>query len=226
MIEKTSSEMIPSPKRRVALGHIAGALASAFLPAVLPAHGADTYTEGADFERLPSALPKEAPGKIEVMEFFAYWCPHCNAFDPVLNEWSKRQAGDVVLLHTPWAYQDSQVPLQRLYYALEALGKEGELRARVFSAIHIDHNPLSTIDQQAEWAAKNGIDAKKYRDTYESFSVETKTRRATQIAQSAGISAVPTVVVNGKYVIGSRNNTLMVADFLVGEERKLVAKKA
>lgn len=216
----------PVPRRRATLARLAGALAAAWLAPVLPAaRAADQYVEGSDYDRLATPLEKEAPGKIEVMEFFAYWCPHCNAFDPLLNEWAKRQGSDVVLLHTPWAYNDAQVPLERLYYVLDSLGRESELRAHVFGAIHIDHNPLSTLDAQAEWAGKNGIDPKKYRELYESFSVQAKTRRASQLAQSANVSGVPTLVVDGKYVVGSRSNPLLVADFLVAGERKLMTKK-
>jgi len=184
------------------------------------------FVEGTDYDRLPTALSKEAPGKIEVMEFFAYWCPHCNEFDPRLNEWATRQPSDVVLLHTPWAYQDSQVPYQRLFYILEELGREKELRARVFAAIHTDHIRMDTVDQQAAWAAKNGIDAQKFRQMSESFSVQTSVRRASQLAINANVSGVPTLMVEAKYVIGSRSDSLQVADFLIAQTRKQGGKKA
>jgi protein dithiol oxidoreductase (disulfide-forming) len=227
MTSKQTPDPAVSVPRRATLGRLAGALAAAWLaPAMSPVAAQEQYVEGSDFDRLPSPLAKEVPGKIEVMEFFAYWCPHCNVFDPSLNEWSKRQPADVVLLHTPWAYQDAQVPLQRMYYVLDALGRESELRARVFSAIHVEHNTLMTPEQQSEWAAKNGIDAKKYRELYESFTVQAKTRRATQMAQSANVSGVPTLMVDGRYLVGSRSSALLVTDFLVTGERKLLPKKS
>jgi len=171
------------------------------------------------------AQPTDSPGKIEVIEFFAYWCPHCNDFDPPLNEWIKRQGPDVVVRHVPIAFNDAQVPLQRIYYVLDALGKEPELRAKVFAAIHIDNNPLNTPDEQAAFAAKNGIDRKKYLDLYNSFSIQARVTRASQMAQAYGVDSVPTLAVDGKYTLGGRPNTLGVLDQLVAMERKSMGGK-
>ena len=195
-------------------------LAALLLGATCQAQTIGTLQEGKDYQRLSIAQPTDSPGKIEVIEFFAFWCPHCNDFDPSLNAWIKRQGADVVVRHVPIAFNDAQEPLQRIYYVLDALGKEPELRAKVFAAIHIDHDPLNTADDQAAFAAKNGINPKTYLNLYNSFSVQTHVTRANQLAQAYGVDSVPTLAVNGKYTLGGRPNTLSVLDQLVASERK------
>ncbi len=215
---------IMDPSRRKALTLVAAGAATAMLAPQL-ARTQALVTEGTDYELLESPLATESePGKIEVREFFGYWCPHCNDFEPSLNDWAKRQNTGAVLAHTPVAWQPAQVPYQRLFYTLEALGKESQLRAHVFAAIHLEHNLLDTVDAQATWAAKNGLDSAKFRETYASFTVQTKTQRATQVAQQAGVVSIPTLIVKGKYMV-SKANPLPVVDYLVGVERRLALGK-
>ena len=87
-----------------------------------------------------------AAGKVEVIEFFWYSCPHCNAFEPKLEAWIKKLPGDVVLKRVPVAFRDDFVPQQRLFYTLEALGKLDELHAKVFQAIHAERLPINRED--------------------------------------------------------------------------------
>ena len=79
-----------------------------------------------------SAAPVDAPaGKVEVVEFFWYSCPHCNAFEPQLEAWVKQAAGRRgVPARAGGLLGDDFVPQQRLYYALEAMGKVDELHAQ------------------------------------------------------------------------------------------------
>jgi thiol:disulfide interchange protein DsbA len=176
--------------------------------------------EGRDYQRLDPVQPSEATGKVEVTFFFGYWCPHCNAFDPGFTDWAKKQAATVSVRYVPVAFAENQVPLQRLYYVLDALGKESELHAKVFAQIHVDGNPLNTLELQTQFAQKNGIDPKKYADLYNSFSVQSRVRRAAQMVQSYGVDGIPFVTVDGKFHIGEQRNTFDVLDYLVASERK------
>ncbi|MGA2551004.1 MAG: thiol:disulfide interchange protein DsbA/DsbL [Burkholderiaceae bacterium] len=179
-----------------------------------------TFVEGKDYVPVDPPQPVENPGKVEVIFFFGYWCPHCNEFDPGFTSWSKKQGADVVIRHIPIAFMDSEVPLQRLFYTLDALGKEGELHSKVFAAIHQEQNPLNTLDLQMQFAQKNGIDPQKFKDLYNSFSVQSRVRRASQVAQSYGVDSVPFVTVDGKYQVPNQRNTFDILDFLVAAERK------
>lgn len=196
-------------------------LALVFVGFALQTHAQGTPpAEGRDFERVDPVQPVETPGKVEVIFFFGYWCPHCNEFDPGFSAWTQKQAADVVIRHVPIAFNDGQVPLQRLYYVLDSLGQETALRSKVFAAIHVDQNPLNTPELQAQFAQKNGIDSKKYLDLYNSFSIQSRVRRATQMAQSYGVDGIPFVAVDGKYRLGERASVYTTLDYLVAAERK------
>lgn len=162
--------------------------------------------EGINYTVVKPAQPTTAPaGKTEVIEFFGYWCPHCNDFEPVMSDWSKRNDAKVAMTYVPLplGFQASQSGLQKLYYALDTLGKEKELRRKVFSSIHGDHSlpPSPDTGAMADWAAKNGIDKKTFIDALNSFTVQTKVNRANQIAAAYGVTGVPALAIGGKYLL-------------------------
>jgi protein dithiol oxidoreductase (disulfide-forming) len=182
--------------------------------------------EGTDYLALDKRVSVDAPqGKVEVIEFFWYSCPHCNAFEPKLEAWSKKLPADVVLRRVPVAFRDDFVPQQRLYYTLEALGKLGELHAKVFQAIHADRQSINREDLILEWAAKQGLDQAKFKELYNSFSISTKTRRATQLQDAFKVQGVPAIGIAGRYytdgtMAGTLDRALQVTDYLIAEARK------
>jgi thiol:disulfide interchange protein DsbA len=182
--------------------------------------------EGADYKTLDKRAPVDAPaGKIEVVEFFWYSCPHCNAFEPKLVAWSKKLPPDVVLKRVPVSFRDSFVPQQRLFYTLEAMGKLDELHSKVFEAIHVQRQPTDKEDTIVAWAEKHGLDKAKFQETYNSFSVQTKTRRASQLQDIYKVEGVPALGVAGRWytdgtMAGNPERALQVVDYLVAEARK------
>ncbi|RYF42378.1 MAG: thiol:disulfide interchange protein DsbA/DsbL [Comamonadaceae bacterium] len=182
--------------------------------------------DGTDYRALDKRVAVEAPaGKIEVVEFFWYSCPHCNAFEPRLEAWSKKLPADVVLRRVPVAFRDDFVPQQRLFYALEAMGKLPELHAKVFNAIHMEKQHIDKEATILAWVGKNGVDVAKFQETYNSFSVSTKARRAAQLQDAYKVEGVPALGVAGRYytdgtMAGNMDRALQVADFLVAEARK------
>ena len=185
-----------------------------------------TFKEGGDYLKLGRPAPVDAPAdKVEVIEFFWYSCPHCNAFEPTFDAWAKKQPAHVVVKRAPVAFQDSFVPQQRLYYALEAMGKVEELHRKVFHAIHTERQRLATQDQIADWIAKQGIDRAKFLEVYNAFGVAGKARRATQLQDAYQVDGVPSLGIAGKYFTsGSLAQTLprslQVADHLIAQSRK------
>ena len=182
--------------------------------------------EGSDYLLLDKpAATEAAAGKIEVVEFFWYSCPHCNRFEPQLEEWIKKVPKDVFIRRTPVAFRPDFEPQQRLYYVLETLGKVDELHKKVFYAIHVEKQTLNTVDQIAAWAEKQGINKAKFTEAYNSFPVATKTRKATLLQDAYKVDGVPALGVAGRYFTsGSLAQTmeraLVVADYLVGMTRK------
>ncbi|TWO68277.1 thiol:disulfide interchange protein DsbA/DsbL [Caenimonas sedimenti] len=183
--------------------------------------------EGKEFRTLDKRVPVDAPaGKIEVIEFFWYSCPHCNAFEPKLVSWIKSAPADIVVRRVPVAFRDDFVPQQRLFYTLEAMGKLDDLHHKVFASIHgSTKEALNREELIVAWAEKNGLDKAKFAETYNSFSVQTKARRATQLQDAYKVEGVPAMGVAGRYytdgtMAGTIEKALQVTDYLIGEARK------
>jgi thiol:disulfide interchange protein DsbA len=213
-------------KRREFSAAVAGVLgASAFVaPQSVLAQGRPQ--DGKDFRTLDKKAPIEAPaGKIEVVEFFWYSCPHCNAFEPKLNAWLKKLPQDVSFRRVPVAFRDDFVPQQRLYYTLEAMGKVDQLHDQVFAAIHEQHQPTNREDSIVAFAEKNGLDRAKFQELYNSFGVSTKARKAKQLQDQYEVDGVPAIGVAGQYytdgtLAGGMDRALQVVDYLVAEARR------
>lgn len=181
--------------------------------------------EGFDYRVLPIAQATEAKGKIEVIEFFWYGCPHCHDFEPQLDAWVKRQAKDVSVKKVPVAFRDDLLPHSQLFYALESLGKSN-LHAKVMETMHVGKKKLLSESDIADWAVSQGIEREAFLKAFKSFTVTSKARAANQIAQAYRIDGVPTVAVQGKYITspsitaGSKARAIEAMDHLVNKARK------
>jgi thiol:disulfide interchange protein DsbA len=176
---------------------------------------------GTDYLPLDPSAPVEAPaGKIEVVEFFWYNCPHCNAFEPLLAGWIKTLPKDVAFRRAPVAFRDDFVPQQRLYFTLEAMGLVEKLHSKVFAAIHVEKLDLSKAAAIADWVAKQGVDMVKFNQQYSSFTVATKATKAAQLQNAYKVEGVPALGVAGRYYVDgtlakSMGNALKIVDSLV-----------
>ena len=207
----------------------AGTLAA--LPLGVQAQGKPP-AEGKDYLLLSKPAPSEAPaGQIEVVEFFWYSCPHCNEFEPQLEAWAAKAPKDVSLRRVPVSFRPDFEPQQRLYYVLEALGKVAALHKKVFYAIHVEKQTLNTADLVTAWAQKQGIDKAKFTELYNSFPVNMKARKATQLQEAFMVDGVPALGVDGRYytsgsLAGNMARALTVTDHLLSLARSSKAAPA
>ena len=180
---------------------------------------------GTDYLVLDKKAAVEAPaGKVEVVEFFWYNCPHCNAFEPTLEAWIKRVPKDLSVRRVPVGFRDEFVPQQRLYYALEAMDLLDKLHAKVFAAIHAEKQQLNKGEAIADWVAKQGVDRAKFMERYNDFSTASKAGKATQLQNVYRVEGVPALGVAGRFYTDgtlARNmpRALQVVDYLVAEVR-------
>ena len=183
-----------------------------------------------DYVTLKTPVPVESGGKIEVLEFFQYSCPHCASYDPYLQAWRKKLPSDVDYKRIPIAWDNSTMPHVRIYYTLETLGKLDDMHQKVFTAIQKNRQPMVNPEQIADFMAANGIDRKQWIDTYNSFSVAARSNRAGQLWRAYKIDGTPAVAVDGKFttapsMVGSREGSLIVLDYLVQRARAEKSKK-
>lgn len=213
-------------KRRdfsVTAASLAAAAAGSALGLPALAQGAP-FKEGKDYAKLAKPVASTAAaGKVEVVEFFWYSCAHCNAFEPVLATWMKSTASkNASVQRVPVAFNASFAAQQKLYYTLEGMGKVDELHARVFRAIHVERQNLSKEDGILAWMGKQpGVDMVKFKEVYNSFSVASQVRRATQLQEAYGVEGVPSMGVAGLYytdgtMAGSMPSVLAVVNHLIG----------
>jgi thiol:disulfide interchange protein DsbA len=202
---------------------VAGAALAPFETALAQAAGP---VEGKDFTKLEPPQPSGAPpGKVEVLEFFSYACPHCSAFEPTLEAWEKTLPAEASFRRVPVSFLMNAENFMRTYYALETIGAVQAMQLKIFRAIHIEHVRLETGENMAEFVAKNGGDAAKFLAAFKSFSVATSVTRAKKMMADYKVESVPTLIVQGRYVTsptiaGGQPQALAVVDGLVQRLRK------
>ena len=195
-----------------------------FLPSISGAQS-PKIEEGFDYRILPVAQSVESKGKVEVIEFFWYGCPHCYDFEPELSAWVKRQPKDVIFRRVPVAFRDDFMPHSQLFYALETLGKGDAMNEKVMYAMHKENKRLMTENEITDWAVSQGIDRNTFLATYRSFAVISKARTARQLTDAYRIDGVPTIVMQGRYVTspsiaGTKAKAISVMDYLEQKIRK------
>ena len=180
---------------------------------------------GVHYLALGAPAPTEAPaGKVEVLEFFWYSCGHCNSFEPELAAWLKRMPKNVAFRRVPVAFNASFVPQQRLYFSLEALGLVDKLHVKVFDAIHKEKLKLDDGQAITAWVVQNGVDQAKFLAAYNSFAVETKTKKSVQLQEAYKVEGVPALGIAGRFytdagLAGGMTRALLVVEMLAAQQK-------
>jgi thiol:disulfide interchange protein DsbA len=156
---------------------------------------------GVDYVTLSTPQPAPMVGKkVEVIEFFAYHCPACNALEPELHAWVKQQGDNINFKRIPFPFTGPNDPEAHLYLTLEAMGLTEQMNARVFRAFHVERQRLTRDDVIIDWVAKQGVDKAKFLSYWNSFGVKTKLKRLPVLVSSYKISGVPSLVVDGRFM--------------------------
>jgi thiol:disulfide interchange protein DsbA len=190
------------------------------------------FKSGKDFLTLDRPLATESGnGKIELIEFFWYSCPHCNMFEPSFAQWVKNAPKDVVVRRMPVSFRDDFAPQQRLFFTIEAMNLMETLHPKVFAAIHVEKLVLNTDASVLAWAEKQGVDKAKFNEVYKSFGVASKLKRAVQLQNDFKVEGVPSLGVAGRYYIdgnlaGSMDRALKVAESLIAQSRSAAPKQS
>ena len=179
--------------------------------------------ESVGYETLSPAQPTQNPAKIEIIEFFWYGCPHCYAFEPLLEKWKKNLPANVEFIRLPAAFNELWSKHAKAYYTAEALGIIDKIHTDFFEAIQNGKEKLDTEATLAAFFAAHGVTESQFKEAYNSFAVDSKMRQAPLMASRYGITGVPAIIVNGKYktngtLAGSHEKMIEVMDKLIKEE--------
>jgi thiol:disulfide interchange protein DsbA len=183
------------------------------------------YKAGQHYTELAKPVPTQTGDKIEVLEFFWYGCPHCFQFEPMIVRWNKNKPDNVRFTRVPAPLNPKWMVHTKTYYALELMDKVDEYHKAIFDAMHVKRKKLYSLPNIAEYLGALGMDAKTFTDTYNSFAVEMRARKAMQLGQSYNLSGVPMIAVNGKYVVsasqaGGYKQMLDITNYLIDKEAK------
>ena len=180
---------------------------------------------GVDYSVLRPTQPVEAEGKVEVLEFFWYGCPHCYTLEPLLEKWIARLPSDVHFRRVPAVLNEGWAREAAVFYSFEALGVLERMHRPFYDAIHRER--LNTRDPAtlAEWLRKHDVDPKRYEDAFKSFGVQSKVRRAAQLSSAYRIDGTPALAVHGRYTVSAeqgrtQDGMLGIVDYLIGVARK------
>ena len=185
--------------------------------------GSSAYADGG-YREVSPPQPPLGNGKIEVLEFFWFGCPHCYQFHPVLEQWKKTLPDDVIFRPVAAVLNPSWANHARAYYAAEILGVADSFQTLLFDALHKHGKRIFKLKDLADFAAEQGIDRAQFLSMMQSFAVETQLLRSQQLAAAYKIDGVPTVAVAGKYITsgtlaGSYPRVIEVIDQLIERTR-------
>jgi thiol:disulfide interchange protein DsbA len=184
---------------------------------------------GRDYNLIEPAQPSATPGKIEVVEFFSYGCPHCKDFNPLLNDWAAKLPKDVSFRRVPVTFgRPAWVRLAKIYYALEFTGGIAKYDDAVFRALHDERVNFASDEAVVQWAASKGMDQKKFADAMNSFSMAGQIQRAEKETAAYRVSGVPALAIDGRYMLNTADTygqLLKTADAVIAKARNEKAKK-
>lgn len=180
---------------RILLAGLAGA--------TVPLHATSpTLVEGRDYELILPPQPGASSGKIDVLEFFSYGCPHCRDFHPLVMAWAAKLPRDVSFQRVPVSFgRAAWANLARLYHSLGATGDLARLDLAVFRAIHDERTNLYTPDAILAWVKRQGVDQKRFADAFESFGINARLARDEQLVKNYKVQGVPLLTVGGRYAV-------------------------
>lgn len=179
-----------------------------------------TEGEGKDYTKIATPQPVQVAGKVEVLEFFWYGCPHCNRIEPAVQAWKKTIPADVNFIRAHAFWGKPMDEHQKIFYTLGVLKKNDAMDDKVFSAIHNDGMGLAKPELISEFMVKNGIEKAAWDSAYSSFAVNTEVAKANALFKAYGLTGVPNFIVNGKYAVGGETaRTLQVVNKLIEQER-------
>lgn len=183
------------------------------------------FVEGVHYEVVHPSQPTRDASKVEVLEFFWYGCPHCYHFEPTLASWLDEEPAGVDFHRVPALFRNVWQVHAKAYFAAEFMGVLDKVHTNFFKAIHENNQYLTTEDALTTFFENNGVSGEDFMKTYQSFGVAAKLKNAANLAKNYKITAVPTMVINGKYVVHGGlvrepKEMLAVVKYLVAQEQQ------
>ena len=157
------------------------------------------FEEGTHYKILDVAKAE----KPVVTEFFSFYCPHCNSFEPIIQQLKQQLPKDAKLQknHVSFMGGNMGLPMSKAYATMIALKVEDKMVPVMFNRIHNMNKPPRDEAELRQIFLDEGVDAKKFDAAYNGFAVDSMVRRFDKAFKDSGLSGVPAVVVNNRYLV-------------------------
>lgn len=184
------------------------------------------YTEGNQFVTLPAPYQRYSDaGKVEVAEVFSYACIHCAQFAPLAEKLRQSLPNGAVFKLVPAPFSAEWLPFARAYYAANQLGVVDRTHLALFDAKFVQHYPLNSMAELADFYARNGVDRTRFVQLANSPAATAKLKADLKLITHWQVDGTPTIVVNGKYrIVNVRSFDELTAVALWLTKRELAAK--
>ena len=179
------------------------------LPLILLAIGsfsasAADFQEGRDYVKV-AGIP-EAKGGI-VREFFSYNCPHCYYKDPLMQQTAALLKGKLDFERTPvGAGRPSWILSQEAYYLAQKFRITDQVHGNIFNRIHEQHQAFARPQQLKDFFLAQGVNEQELNQALGSADSKLALANYDTQTQLSGIRGVPSLLVNGKYLITSKSS--------------------
>lgn len=176
------------------------------------------------YTRLSRPPANASAEPVEVLEFFTYGCRRCREVEPLIAQWVNGVPTKAILRRMPVAVWDDFAILQDLYFAIEALGRVGDLHPKLFDAVQREHRRIEDEEQIGDFVASHGMDRARFLAVLNSDEIASKSLESRLLAEKFQVSGTPTFIVGREWVTdipraGSGAKAVEVVDFLVRSRR-------
>ena len=180
--------------------------------------------EGRDYTLVEK--PRRIRGeRIELIEFFSYACVHCYRLEAILKDWIPNQKDKIEFVQIPAVMSNYWSILGKHYFTLKRLKKLDRHHIGIFNSIHSSGRIFDSEEKLFDFVKTTNIEFDSYEKIFRSIEVKSDIQRANQMARRLKISAVPTFVVQGKYIVKTGRDiglrrAKQVVEFLIDKELK------
>lgn len=172
-------------------------------------------TEGVQYRYIDNGQPYRAlpPGMVEVAEVFAYTCPHCAHFSPMLEAWAKQLPAHARLVLVPGVFSRDD-PWSRVFFAAQTAKSLQVLHPRLFAAVHETGELPRNADagQILAFAGRvQGSNAAALKVAMaDDAALLPKLKQAYDFGARSQIEGTPSLVIAGRYlVLGNSYESLL-----------------
>ena len=166
---------------------------------------------------VPDKKNTHESGKVKMVIFFDFFCPHCHQFDTVVVPLLQREYGkrlQVTYIGFPILYEDSVIPIEAYELAKDA-GKGEEMKRAIFDAIYYQRKEGANPDVLSSLAKSIGLDGEKFKKMLASGEKKKEVLEGKDLAKSYGATSTPTVIIDGNMLI--KDNSLATISSIINK---------